>query len=187
MVDTLDHLHRYLPLSDIVVGTLPSSPATHHLLTLDDFSRMKPDALFANVGRGDLVALDVLEKVMAQHRIRGMILDVCEIEPLPADCPLWEDENVFITPHISGDESLPETKNVSGRLSAPTCTPSNRENRSFTSSTVRSPIAPERTLDRIQSGRSDSPGRFGPLRLAESGHFCLSPDFSNLEKALHLP
>lgn len=110
VVDTLDHLHRYLPLSDIVVGTLPSSPATHHLLTLDDFSRMKPDALFANVGRGDLVALDVLEKVMAQHRIRGMILDVCEIEPLPADCPLWEDENVFITPHISGDESLPETK-----------------------------------------------------------------------------
>lgn len=111
-VITIDQIDDRLPQADIFIGALPSSPATRHLITADSFSKMKPDALFINVGRGDLVSLDVLEQAMKNDRVRGMILDVCEIEPLPSDSPLWNDERVLITPHLSGDYALLQTRKM---------------------------------------------------------------------------
>ena len=77
---------------------------------------MKPTAVFINVGRGDLVSLKTLEDVMDQKLISSMVLDVFETEPLLADSPLWQNEQVMITPHISGDFSLPETKELLWKL-----------------------------------------------------------------------
>lgn len=111
-VDTLHQLRKYLPMADIVVSTLPSNSQTHHLFDLEDFELMKTYAMFINVGRGDLVPISVLEDVMKKHLIRYMILDVFETEPLPEESSLWQYENVFITPHIAGDFSLPETKEL---------------------------------------------------------------------------
>lgn len=115
-VITLDQLDDYLGKCDILVSTLPSNEKTRYLLDIDSFRKMKPTAMFINVGRGDLVSLKTLEDVMDQKLISSMVLDVFETEPLPADSPLWQNEQVMITPHISGDFSLPETKELLWKL-----------------------------------------------------------------------
>lgn len=115
-VITLEDLDAFLPKCDILVSTLPSNDKTRYLLDPGTFRKMKPSALFANVGRGDLVSLKTLEEVMEQKLIRSMILDVFETEPLPADSPLWQNGQVMITPHVSGDFSLPETRKLLWKL-----------------------------------------------------------------------
>lgn len=111
-VDQLSELDQYLPWADIVLCALPSNKETIHLFTKERFEKMKPTALFINVGRGSLVETSVLEEVAEEKIIGGMILDVFEEEPLNSDSTLWEAEKVIITPHISGDYSLPKTKDL---------------------------------------------------------------------------
>jgi phosphoglycerate dehydrogenase-like enzyme len=65
---------------------------------------MKPDAYLINVGRGPTVDIDQLAKALRDKVIAGASMDAFETDPnpLPKDNPLWELDNVFITPHISG-------------------------------------------------------------------------------------
>jgi phosphoglycerate dehydrogenase-like enzyme len=63
---------------------------------------MKPSAYLLNVGRGDLIDQEALVKALESRQIAGAVLDVFEKEPLPAESPLWELENVIISPHIAG-------------------------------------------------------------------------------------
>ena len=63
---------------------------------------MKENAILLNVGRGDTVVLSDLTEVLAEGHLDGAGLDVFEIEPLPSNHPLWNMENVIITPHVSG-------------------------------------------------------------------------------------
>lgn len=111
-VDELSKLDEYLPWADIVVCALPSNEQTIHLFNKERFGLMKNKALFVNVGRGSLVETSVLEEVAKEKMIGGMILDVFEKEPLDADSSLWDAENVIVTPHISGDYSLPKSKDL---------------------------------------------------------------------------
>jgi len=62
---------------------------------------MRSDACFLNVSRGALVDEDALERALREGKIRAAALDVFQTEPLPADSPLWELENLFITPHTA--------------------------------------------------------------------------------------
>ena len=64
--------------------------------------RMKPSAFLINIGRGMTVRLDDLVDALHANEIAGVALDVFEIEPLPADHPLWTAPNVLITPHTAG-------------------------------------------------------------------------------------
>ena len=64
--------------------------------------RMKPSAFLINIGRGMTVRLDDLVDALHANEIAGAALDVFEIEPLPADHPLWTAPNVLITPHTAG-------------------------------------------------------------------------------------
>jgi phosphoglycerate dehydrogenase-like enzyme len=63
---------------------------------------MKPEAFLINVGRGPLVDEMALLQALRDGKIRGAALDVFEEEPLPADSPLWDRENILITPHTAG-------------------------------------------------------------------------------------
>lgn len=63
---------------------------------------MAPDTVLVNVGRGPVVDTDALVSQLRSNGIRGAALDVTDPEPLPADHPLWEFENVLITPHNAG-------------------------------------------------------------------------------------
>ncbi len=62
---------------------------------------MKKSAYLINVGRGVIVDLQDLTAALEAGEIAGAGLDVCEIEPLPSDHPLWRMPNVIITPHTA--------------------------------------------------------------------------------------
>ena len=63
---------------------------------------MKPSAFLINVGRGGIVDEQALVKALKKGWIAGAGLDVFETEPLSADSPLWQMDNVILTPHVSG-------------------------------------------------------------------------------------
>ncbi len=87
---------------DFVVITLPLTDRTHHLFDEEMFKAMKPTAFLVNVGRGGIVNETALVRGLKKGWLAGAGLDVFEEEPLPEDSPLWEMENVILTPHISG-------------------------------------------------------------------------------------
>ena len=60
------------------------------------------DAILVNVGRGSLIPTEDLIRVLEEGHLKGAVLDVFETEPLPETSPLWNMENVLITPHIAG-------------------------------------------------------------------------------------
>jgi phosphoglycerate dehydrogenase-like enzyme len=72
------------------------------LLNAEKLALMKPTAYLINVARGGIIDEKALIEVLQQRRIAGAGLDVFEVEPLPADSPLWDLENVILTPHAAG-------------------------------------------------------------------------------------
>jgi phosphoglycerate dehydrogenase-like enzyme len=88
---------------DVVVSTLPGTPATKHLVDAAVLRSMKPTAVLVNIGRGAVIDEAALVDVMAEGRIAGAALDVFEEEPLPSESPLWSMPNVVVTPHVSGN------------------------------------------------------------------------------------
>lgn len=98
---TLDRLDDLLAASDFVVIAAPHTPETEGMFGLGQFSRMRPSSYLINIGRGAIVKLDELCQALREKRIAGAALDVFEIEPLPAEHPLWEMPNVIITPHVA--------------------------------------------------------------------------------------
>jgi phosphoglycerate dehydrogenase-like enzyme len=97
-----DALDALLPRADFVILTVPHTPATEGLFDRARFRRMKPSAIFINIGRGKTTRLDDLVAALQAGEIAGTALDVFEIEPLPPGHPLWAMENVIITPHMAG-------------------------------------------------------------------------------------
>lgn len=102
-VHALEKLDRLLSGADYVINITPSTPATRNLFSAGRFHRMKPGARFINVGRGDAVDESALVEALHAGRIAGAALDVFAREPLPEDSPLWELDNVIVSPHMSGD------------------------------------------------------------------------------------
>ncbi len=90
-----------LELCDIVVITIPYTTKTHHLINEDKFNKMKNGVYLINVARGSIIDEKSLIKNISQGKIAGAALDVVESEPLKVDNPLWEMENVIVTPHNS--------------------------------------------------------------------------------------
>jgi phosphoglycerate dehydrogenase-like enzyme len=99
---TTDQLDEVLPNCDYVIVTLPLTKATNRLFGSKQFELMKTSAYFINIGRGEIVVEGDLAAALRDGIIAGAGLDVFEQEPLSVDSPLWEMENVIITPHTSG-------------------------------------------------------------------------------------
>ncbi|MBR2323086.1 MAG: hydroxyacid dehydrogenase [Clostridia bacterium] len=97
----LDKLDYALSLGDVVVLTLPLSSETKGLFSKDKFSVMKKGATLVNISRGAVVDETALISALKSGALYGACLDVFDFEPLPADSPLWNFENVIITPHNS--------------------------------------------------------------------------------------
>ncbi len=95
-------LDELLPRADFVILTVPHTPATEGFFNASRFARMKKSAYFINIGRGMTTKLDDLVAALNAGQIAGAALDVYEIEPLPADHPLWTMPNVLMTPHMAG-------------------------------------------------------------------------------------
>ncbi|WP_417897032.1 D-2-hydroxyacid dehydrogenase [Bacillus haimaensis] len=99
---TPEELHHVLPECDYVVITLPLTPLTNQIFGEKEFRLMKNSSFIINIGRGEIVKEDELVEALQTGEIAGAGLDVFMKEPLEETSPLWEMENVIITPHTSG-------------------------------------------------------------------------------------
>lgn len=97
-----DDINTILERSDYISINLPLLPSTRHLINDQAFERMKPTAMLINVARGPIVDEDALYRALKEHKIAWAACDVFEQEPLPAESPLWDLDNIFITAHKSG-------------------------------------------------------------------------------------
>jgi len=97
----LDGLSEMLGKADFVVICAPHTPLTERLFGPAELRAMKSTAYLINIGRGIIVQLDALTEALQTGEIAGAALDVFEREPLPPDHPLWEMDNMIVTPHVA--------------------------------------------------------------------------------------
>jgi D-3-phosphoglycerate dehydrogenase len=93
-------LSEMLRQSDVVILTLPLNEATRGLIDAERLAEMPAGSYLINVARGPIVVEADLVSALRSGHLRGAGLDVTEVEPLPAESPLWELSNVLITPHV---------------------------------------------------------------------------------------
>jgi D-2-hydroxyacid dehydrogenase (NADP+) len=98
----LDALDAALGRADHVCVTVPLPPATHHLIDARRLGLMRAGAYIYNVSRGAVIDEAALVDALRAGRLAGAGLDVYEEEPLPATSPLWDLDNVILTPHVAG-------------------------------------------------------------------------------------
>jgi phosphoglycerate dehydrogenase-like enzyme len=92
-------LTTMLEQCDAVIAAVPETPETTGLIGREAFAAMKPGAFFCNVGRGSLVDEAALLDALQRGHLRAAALDVASVEPLPADNPLWDAPNLYLSPH----------------------------------------------------------------------------------------
>jgi phosphoglycerate dehydrogenase-like enzyme len=98
----LDALPELLARSNFVVIAAPHTPETERLFDAKALAHLRPSSYLINIGRGAIVVLDDLVAALRGGRPAGAALDVFEVEPLPAEHPLWDFPNVILTPHTAG-------------------------------------------------------------------------------------
>ena len=94
---------RDLSRTDWLVVAAPLTPATRHIIDGAVLAELPRSASLINIGRGASVDEGALAAALSSGEIAGAGLDVFETEPLPSDSPLWQMQNVIITPHHAGD------------------------------------------------------------------------------------
>ena len=95
-------MKEMLSQSDYVTVCCPLTPETRHIIGDAEFKAMRPTARIINIGRGALIDEEAMIRALKEKRIAGAGLDVTEREPLPPDSPLWDFDNVILSPHVSG-------------------------------------------------------------------------------------
>ena len=101
-----EELDSILPETDILLMALPGTDKTQHMIDARRIALLPQHAVIVNVGRGNAIDQYALADALNAGRLYGAALDVFEKEPLdPAD-PLWETENLLITPHVAGNMTL---------------------------------------------------------------------------------
>lgn len=111
-VRPLDELRKSMKTADYVVILAPLTKETRGLIGKEELALMKEDAVLINLARGPLVDEGELIKVLKEKRIRGAGLDVFSREPLPEDSPLWELDNVILTPHLGGFSDVSNERSI---------------------------------------------------------------------------
>ena len=94
-------LDELLRRSDVVSLHVMLTDHSRHMINGDSLAGMKPGALLINCGRGGLVDTEALVEALRSGHLGGAALDVFETEPLPADHPLFDMEQVVLTPHCA--------------------------------------------------------------------------------------
>ena len=112
---TEEQVAELLPLADHIIDLLPASDSTARYFNEEMFRRMKPGALFYNIGRGATVDQEALLVALESGSLAGAYLDVTTPEPLPPDHPLWSAPNCYITPHTAGGQ-IREQHNLVGHF-----------------------------------------------------------------------
>ena len=114
-VTPLEHYDRVYPnteldtvlaASDFVVILTPLTDATRGMIGAAQLAKMKPTGVLINIARGPVVDTEALVEALQKGIIGGAALDAVDPEPLPADSPLWDMEQVILTPHCAADSTL---------------------------------------------------------------------------------
>jgi phosphoglycerate dehydrogenase-like enzyme len=113
-----DQLEAELGQTDVLVMILPATEATTHALDATRLAALPRHAFVVNVGRGTTVDEPALVAALTEGRIGGAALDVTEVEPLPADSPLWDAPNLLLTPHAAGGRPVGGDELVGTNLAA---------------------------------------------------------------------
>ena len=100
---------------DVLVAAAPLTPETRHMLSDPQFEAMKTSAIVINVGRGPVIDEAALIRALQNKRIGAAALDVFEEEPLPESSPLWDMENVLISPHCTDRTHNPDWLDLSAQ------------------------------------------------------------------------
>ncbi|WP_091732428.1 phosphoglycerate dehydrogenase [Proteiniborus ethanoligenes] len=98
---SIDKINEMVKLSDAIVVSIPHTEKTHNLLNEEVFQEMKNGVYLVNIARGSIIDERAMINNLKNGKIKCAALDVFEKEPLDKNNPLWEIENVIITPHNS--------------------------------------------------------------------------------------
>ena len=107
-----DRLDEVLPRADVLFISAPLTPESERMISSKQFGLLKRGAYFIAVSRGRLYDKGALIKALDSRRLAGAGLDVTDPEPLPADDPLWQFDNLLITPHVASHARASETRRV---------------------------------------------------------------------------
>jgi phosphoglycerate dehydrogenase-like enzyme len=113
-----DELEDELRQTDVLLMILPATEATTHALDAARLAALPRHAFVVNVGRGTTVDEPALVAALTEGGIAGAALDVTEVEPLPADSPLWDAPNLLLTPHAAGGRPVGADDLVGANLEA---------------------------------------------------------------------
>jgi len=105
---TPDRLLGLLSQADFVALTCPLTPETANLIDARALAAMQPSAYLINVARGGCVDEPALLAALQNGAIAGAAIDHFWDEPLPAESPFWDVENLLITPHTAGETRMYE-------------------------------------------------------------------------------
>jgi glyoxylate/hydroxypyruvate reductase A len=100
-------LKAFLSRSQIIVNLLPNTPETHRILDGAALGCLPDGAGIINVGRGSHLNRGALLECLDSGKLGAAILDVFDVEPLPANDPLWCHPKVWVMPHIASLVSRP--------------------------------------------------------------------------------
>lgn len=100
-----DRLDQVLEAADVTILCVPLNEQTRGMIAADQLNRMKTGSVLINVARGPVVIESDLVEALSTGQIAGAGLDVTEVEPLPPTSPLWERDNVVITPHVGAQSA----------------------------------------------------------------------------------
>jgi len=101
-------LHDFVRGLDVLIVAAPLTPATNGLIGAAELACVQRGALLVNVGRAAIVDEGAMLDALGTGQLGGAALDVFLSEPLPADSPLWQLSNVFISPHCA--DASPESR-----------------------------------------------------------------------------
>ena len=96
---SIQNLDALLEQSDFVILILPLTAESRGMIGMEQLKRMKNSAYLINIARGGIVDQNALVDALRTGMIAGAALDVFKSEPLPPEDPLWDFDNVIITPH----------------------------------------------------------------------------------------
>ena len=97
----MTELPSLLSKSDFISINCDLNPTSYHLINSGTLALMKPNAVLINTARGPIVEENMLVAALQSKRLAGAALDVFEYEPLSAESPLLQMENVMLAPHNS--------------------------------------------------------------------------------------
>ena len=104
-----DELFDLAAEADFVLNALPLTEETEGIFDARFFAKLTPGTHFISVSRGKVTSTDDLVAALQNGTLAGAALDVVDPEPLPKDHPLWQMDNVIITPHLAGKGVVPNS------------------------------------------------------------------------------